>query len=149
MPILFCYISQVIAVNIFCRLPEWIRNVQIIPGFSTRLGWEHGWKSSMAQKTKDWKSNTGTLTFPTKTVNMIDVIELNCKVVKNVATPPWPFPINPPFQIYPPFLAKNFVSPPSSSIFGWSHTPLLPPLISVCGVCVCVCVCVCVWGGGG
>ena len=23
------------AVNIFCRLPEWIKNVQMIPGFST------------------------------------------------------------------------------------------------------------------
>ena len=33
------------AVNIFCRLPEWIRNVQIIPSFSTRLGWVCGWKS--------------------------------------------------------------------------------------------------------
>ena len=26
------------AVNIFCKLPEWIRNVQIIPHFRTRLG---------------------------------------------------------------------------------------------------------------
>ena len=26
------------AVNIFCKLPEWIRNVQIIPRFRTRLG---------------------------------------------------------------------------------------------------------------
>ena len=25
------------AVNIFCRLPEWIRNVKMIPGFSTSL----------------------------------------------------------------------------------------------------------------
>ena len=33
-------------VNIFCRPPEWIRNVQMIPGFSTR--WECGWKSCMA-----------------------------------------------------------------------------------------------------
>ena len=26
------------AVSIFRRLPEWIGNVQMIPGFSTRLG---------------------------------------------------------------------------------------------------------------
>ena len=30
------------AVNIFCRLPEWIRNVQMIPSFSTRLGLKRG-----------------------------------------------------------------------------------------------------------
>ena len=57
------------AVNIFCRLPEWIRNVQMIPGFSTRLGWERGWKSCMANS-KDWRSEN------------VNMIELNCKVVK-------------------------------------------------------------------
>ena len=25
-------------VKFFCRLPEWIRNLQMIPGFTTRLG---------------------------------------------------------------------------------------------------------------
>ena len=43
------------AVNIFCRLPEWIRNVQMIPGFSTRLGWECELNSCMG-KSKDWRS---------------------------------------------------------------------------------------------
>ena len=44
---LFCVFQTMLnkAVNIFCTLPEWIRNVQMIPGFSTRLGWEGGWKS--------------------------------------------------------------------------------------------------------
>ena len=44
---LFCVFQTKLnkAVNIFCRLPEWIRNVQMIPGFSTRLGWERGWIS--------------------------------------------------------------------------------------------------------
>ena len=34
---------------------------------------------------------------------------LNCKVIKKWQPPH--FYINPPFQIYPPFLAKNFVPP--------------------------------------
>ena len=92
------------AVKIFCRLPEWIRNVQMIPGFSTRLGWERGWKSCMANS-KDWRSEN---------VNMM--IELNCKVVKKVATPQ-------PFQVYLPFLAKNFVPHPIDSNFGRSYSP--------------------------
>ena len=34
--LLFCAFQTKLnkAVNIFCRLPEWIRNVQLIPGFS-------------------------------------------------------------------------------------------------------------------
>ena len=35
-------------------------------------------------------------------------IELNCKVVKKVATPPISI-LTLPFQVYPPFLAKNLV----------------------------------------
>ena len=46
------YVFRNKAVNIFCRLPEWIRNVQMIPGFRTRLGWEPGWKSCMANYSK-------------------------------------------------------------------------------------------------
>ena len=42
------------AINIFCRLPEWIGNVQMIPSFSTRLGWERGWKSCVANS-KNWR----------------------------------------------------------------------------------------------
>ena len=54
------------------------------------------------------------------------MIELNCKVVKKWQ-PPIHFYINPPFQVYPPFLAKNFVPPPppSDSIFGRSYSPPL------------------------
>ena len=38
--LLFCVFQTKLnnAVNIFYRLQEWIRNVQMIPGFSTRLG---------------------------------------------------------------------------------------------------------------
>ena len=45
--LLFCVFQTNVnkAVSIFCRLPKWIRNVQMIPGFSIRLGWERGWKS--------------------------------------------------------------------------------------------------------
>ena len=94
------------AVNIFCRLPDWIRNVQMIPGFSTRLGWERGLKSYIANS-KDWRSKN------------LNVIELNCKVVTKVATPS-------PSQVYPPFLAKYFAPPlPSDPIFGRSYLPLL------------------------
>ena len=88
------------AVNILCRLPEWIRNVQMIPGFSTRLGWERGWRSFMANS-KDWRSEN------------VNMIELNCKVVKKwQPSPPPPISTSaPPFQVYPPILAKNFVPP--------------------------------------
>ena len=43
------------AFNIFCRLPKWIRNAQMIPGFRTRLEWERGWKSCIVSS-KDWRS---------------------------------------------------------------------------------------------
>ena len=53
------------------------------------------------------------------------MIELNCKVIKKVATPH--FYINPPpFQVYPPFLGKN-VYPPQVTQFSEGPTP--PPLI--------------------
>ena len=47
-------------------------------------------------------------------------MQLNCKVIKK-----WLPPIStstPPFQSYPPFLAK-FLVPPSDSIFGMSCPP--------------------------
>ena len=74
--LLFCLFQTKLnqAVNAFCRLQEWIRYVQIIPGFSTRLGWECGWKSCTADS-KDWRSEN------------VNVIELNCKVAKKVAAP--------------------------------------------------------------
>ena len=40
----------------------------------------------LTQKTEDPKSNKGNITFSPHTVN---VIELNCKVIKKVATPPF------------------------------------------------------------
>ena len=64
---------------------------------------EEGWK--------DWRSEN------------VNVIELNCKVVKKVATPH--FYINPPFQVYSPFLAKNFVPLPQVTQFLEVPTP--PP----------------------
>ena len=38
---LFCVLQTKLnkAVNIFCRLPEWTRNVQMIPCFSTLKTW--------------------------------------------------------------------------------------------------------------
>ena len=49
---------------------------KMIPGFSTRLGWEREWKSwrlgweSCMTNSKDWRSERyeGNLTFPTHTV---------------------------------------------------------------------------------
>ena len=60
----------------------------MVPGFSTRLGWECGWKSCM-DNSKDWRSEN------------VNAIELNCKVVKKVVPPD--FYINPPFRFIPPF----------------------------------------------
>ena len=89
----------------------------MIPGFSTRLGWERGWRSCTAHNSKDWRSEN------------VNVIELNCKVVKKFVTPSIST-ANPPFQVYPHFLAKIFLppSPPSNSIFGRSY-PLPPSLL--------------------
>ena len=53
------------------------------------------WMKILHGELKDWRSEN------------VNAIELNCKVVKKVATPH--FYINPPFQVYPPFLANNFV----------------------------------------
>ena len=100
------------AANIFCRLPEWIRNVQMIPGFSTRLGWEHGWKSCMANS-KDWRSEN------------VNAIELNRKVVKKVATPPPPFPHQPPpsFSGLSSLSRKKFGTPQVTQFLGDATPP--------------------------
>ena len=82
----------------------------------------------LTQKTEDLKSNKGNLTFSPHTVN---VIGLNGKVIKKVTTPP-PFLHQPPFSSLSPFLGKNFVAPPSDSIFGSSYPPT-PHLIGVGG----------------
>ena len=78
----------------------------MIPGFSTRRGWERGWKSYMANS-KDWRSKN------------VNAIKLNCNVVKKVATPPPPPPPTlPPFlhqspllKVYLSFLTKNAIPP--------------------------------------
>ena len=95
------------AVNIFCRLPKGIRNVQMIPGFSTRLGWERGWKSCMANW-KGWRSEN------------VNAIKLNCKVVKKWQPPH--FYINSPFSgLSPPLSSRKFRTRPCDSIFGRSY----------------------------
>ena len=63
----------------------------MIPGFSTRLAWERRSKSFMANW-KDWGSENE------------NAIELNCKVVKKVATPP--------FSDLSPLSSKKFRNPP-------------------------------------
>ena len=82
----------------------------------------------LTQKTEDPKGIKGTLLpSPPSThthTHSENVIELNCKVIKR-----WQSPIStsmPPFQVYSPFLAKNFVPPPPPSelIFGRSY-PLI------------------------
>ena len=97
------------AVNIFGRLPEWIRNVKMIPGFSTRPDERgRGWKSCMANS-KDWRSDN------------VNMIERNCKVVKKVATPH--FYINPPLSVLSPLSSKKIRTPSSDSISGRSSPP--------------------------
>ena len=73
--------------------------------------------ASLTQKTEDLKINKDNLTLP-RTVN---VIELNCKVVKKVAT--LHFYINSPFSGLSPFSSKKFHTPhpPSDSTFGISY----------------------------
>ena len=87
----------------------------------------------LTQKTEDLKSNKGNLTFLPHTVN---VIELNCKIIKKVAPPP-------PFSGFsPPLLKKNLSPPPPPKWLNfWKVLP--------CPFNKSVCVCVCVWGGGG
>ena len=75
--------------------------------------WMRTWMKilhSQLKRLKIQKVIKGYLTFPTPRVN---VTELNCKVVKKVASPS----PNLPFQVYPPFLARNFVQP----TFGRSY----------------------------
>ena len=104
--LLFCVFRTKLnkAVSIFCRLPEWIRNVLMIARFSTRLGWECGWKCCMANS-KDWRSEN------------LNAIELSCEVVKKVATPPFLHqpPPTPPlhcsFSGLSPHSSKTFCTP--------------------------------------
>ena len=45
--LLFCVFQTMLnkVINIFSRLPEWTRNLQMISGFTSRLRCERGWKS--------------------------------------------------------------------------------------------------------
>ena len=123
--LLFCVFQTKLnkAVSIFCRILEWIRNVQMIPGFSRRLWWEHGWNSCMGNS-KDWRSKK------------VNVIELNCKVVKKVATPH--FYINPPFSSLS-LLSHKKIHTSQVIQFLKGPTPPPPPPLIRCRV----------WGGGG
>ena len=85
----------------------------------------------LTQKTEDPKGIKGTLLSPhTHTVN---VIELNCKVIKKWPPPPPPPPphfyIKPPFSGLSPLSSKTFCTPLSDSIFGRSYHPSPPPLL--------------------
>ena len=86
----------------------------MIPGFSTRLGWEHGWKCYIANS-KDWRSEN------------LNEIELNCEVVKKVATSPPHFYINPPFSGLSPHSSKRICTP-SPQMTQFLEGPI-PPLI--------------------
>ena len=59
-------------VNIFCTLPQWIRNVQIILGKNLDQNSENLDQNLACQKTEEIKSNKGNLTFASHTVNMIE-----------------------------------------------------------------------------
>ena len=73
----------------------------------------------LTQKTEDPKSNKGNLTFPSHEVNLIK-LQSSKKVATSISTS------TPPFNVYPPFLAKTFVPPsPSDSIFGRSYPALI------------------------
>ena len=74
----------------------------------------------LTQNTEDPKSNKGNLTFSTHIVNVIELYSN-----KKVANPPFSTSTS-PFQVYPPFLAKNFV------VIQFSEGPTAPrppPLI--------------------
>ena len=75
----------------------------------------------LTQKTEHPKSNNENLTFPTHTVNMIQLWSN-----KKVAIPPHFYINSPPLQVYPPFLAKHFVPPPPPKWFNFRE--VLPPL---------------------
>ena len=76
----------------------------------------------LTQKIEQSKSNKGNLTFPSHTVNIIEL-----QGNKKVTTPAFPHHPPPPLQVYPPFLTKNFVPPSKWLNFG---KVLSPPFIS-------------------
>ena len=65
--VVFCIlqINLYKALNIFCTLPKWIRN---IPNIKTWMRILH-----VTQKTEELKSNKGNFTFPTHTADMIEL----------------------------------------------------------------------------
>ena len=81
--------------------------------------------AGLTQKTEDPKSNKGNLTFPTHTVN---VIELNCKIIKKVAIPP--FLHQPPsFSGLSCLSSKKFRTPPSQVTQSLEDPTPHPPLM--------------------
>ena len=74
----------------------------------------HPW---LTQKTEDPTSNKGNLTFPH--TQYINVIELNCKVIKKVAIPSPPISTStppPPFSGLSPLSRKKFRTPPPKGL---------------------------------
>ena len=68
-------------------------------------------------------SNKGNLTFPRHTVN---VIELNCKVIKKWQPPISTSTSSPIFRFLPPFLAKKLCTPPPQ-VTQFLEGPTLTP----------------------
>ena len=81
----------------------------------------------LTEKTEDPKSNKGNLNFLPQTVN---VIELNCKVIKKVATPTFLHPPPPPFSGLSPLSRKTFCTP-SPQVTQFLEGPTPSPLIGV------------------
>ena len=74
----------------------------------------------LTQKTEDLKSNKGNFTPPHTHTHTVNVTELQSN--KKVTTPHLISTSNPHFQVYSPFLAKNFVSP---VVTQFSEGPIL------------------------
>ena len=70
-----------------------------------------------------WGSNKGNLTFPRHTVN---VIELNCKVIKKWQPLISTSTSSPIFRFLPPFLAKKLCTPPPQ-VTQFLEGPTLTP----------------------
>ena len=59
--------------NNFCRQPEWMRNLQMMPGFSTVKDLDDSFMTMAFEKTEDPKSNKGNLTSSPHKVNVIEL----------------------------------------------------------------------------
>ena len=73
---------------------------EILKDLDENLAW-------LTQKSEDSKGIKGALRSSHTHTHTVNVIELNCKVIKSG---------NPPFEVYPLFLAKSFVPSPHSQV---------------------------------